>query len=99
MQIIVQMPGCETSYCHTFGVVDKNPGIFGFFACTTTNTFPYVCHNFTHEYWFRDLQIPALSHRGVIIPRPNEIGGGYTGFILFVRLSVRPSVDDRRTDG
>ena len=31
----------------------------------------------------------------VIIPQPNEVGGGYTGFTLSVRLSVRLSVDDR----
>ena len=28
----------------------------------------------------------------LIIPPPNEVGGGYTGFTLSVRLSVRPSV-------
>ena len=29
---------------------------------------------------------------GIIIPPPNEVGGGYTGFTLSVRPSVRPSV-------
>ena len=28
----------------------------------------------------------------IIIPPPNEVGGGYTGFTLSVRLSVCPSV-------
>ena len=28
----------------------------------------------------------------IFIPQPNEVGGGYTGFTLSVRLSVRPSV-------
>ena len=28
----------------------------------------------------------------IIIPPPNELGGGYTGFTLSVRLSVCPSV-------
>ena len=28
----------------------------------------------------------------IIIPPPNEVGGGYTGFTLSVRPSVRPSV-------
>ena len=31
---------------------------------------------------------------GIIIPPPNEVGGGYTGFTLSVRPSVRLSVDD-----
>ena len=31
-------------------------------------------------------------YRSLIIPPPNEVGGGYTGFTLSVRLSVRPSV-------
>ena len=32
------------------------------------------------------------SHIPNIIPPPNEVGGGYTGFTLSVRLSVRLSV-------
>ena len=37
------------------------------------------------DFWEVQLQT-------VIIPPPNEVGGGYTGFTLSVRLSVCPSV-------
>ena len=35
----------------------------------------------------------------IIIPSPNEVGGGYTGFTLSVRPSVRPSVSVCRRHG
>ena len=54
--------------------------------------------------WHAMLKVHSLSVRyqswyqcilwcgNIIIPPPNEVGGGYTGFTLSVRLSVRPSV-------
>ena len=37
-------------------------------------------------------QRPVTRSFDVFIPPPNEVGGGYTGFTLSVRPSVRPSV-------
>ena len=44
----------------------------------------YIC-NIHNSSWWKPL-------KEIIIPPPNEVGGGYTGFTLSVRPSVRPSV-------
>ena len=43
-------------------------------------------------HWSYHVHTPLIKHTYIIIPPPNEVGGGYTGFTLSVCPSVRPSV-------
>ena len=50
------------------------------------------CFNLLNNWGRVTYTCICSSKLNIIIPPPNEVGGGYTGFTLSVRPSVRPSV-------